>query len=95
MASVQHPAGDPVQLAIEMDGVIAINENGTRVRYRTNTLGGSSGSPCFDLDLDLVALHHAGDPNFQAGHRPDYNEGVPIVPIRDRLNRNGFGGRLT
>jgi len=26
------------------------------------TLPGSSGSPCCNTDLKLVALHHAGDP---------------------------------
>ncbi len=47
-----------------------MNANQTRVRYRTNTETGSSGSPCFNSDWDLVALHHSGIVK--------YNEGIPI-----------------
>jgi hypothetical protein len=78
----QHPNGAPVKLAIETNGVLSINANGTRVRYRTNTDHGSSGSPCFSMDWELVALHHMGDPDWL---NPKYNEGVPIGVIRERL----------
>src|ERR1043166_4975535 len=42
---VQHPQGRPLQLALETQAVISVNTNRTRVRYRTNTEPGSSGSP--------------------------------------------------
>src|SRR5262249_14429431 len=48
MFIVQHPDAEPMQLALDLEAVIKVNENGTRVQYRTNTLGGSSGSPCFN-----------------------------------------------
>jgi V8-like Glu-specific endopeptidase len=57
-----------------------------RVRYATNTLGGSSGSPCFNFDWDLIALHHYGDPSY---NHPKYNQGIPIGLIRERLRRQG------
>ena len=41
---MQHPAGEPVKLAI--DSVLGTNSNQTRIRYRANTESGSSGSPC-------------------------------------------------
>jgi hypothetical protein len=85
---LQHPEGRPVQLAI--DKVTGENPNGTRVRYRTNTEAGSSGSPCFDINLNLAALHHSGDPNFAFRHAPDYNEGVPLGPILTLLERRGL-----
>jgi V8-like Glu-specific endopeptidase len=56
----------------------------TRVRYRTNTEGGSSGSPCFDADWNLIALHHLGDPNFST---PTYNQGIPFTAIVDLLEK--------
>jgi hypothetical protein len=82
---MQHPNGQPVSFAIETRSVIGLNENGTRVRYRTNTLPGSSGSPCFSENWGLVALHHSGDPNFEPRHKPSYNEGIPFKAILSHL----------
>lgn len=83
----QHPSGDPLQLAFEPEAVQRINQNGTRVRYNTNTLAGSSGSPCFNTRMELVALHHGGDPA-----HPDYarfNQGIPIARICELLKKRG------
>jgi hypothetical protein len=85
LSIVQHPQSAPLQLAMDTDAIIEVNAAGTRVTYRTNTLPGSSGSPCFNADWDLVALHHAGDPNFFRG---PYNEGIPFAAILDRLKTN-------
>ncbi len=82
---VQHPDGEPMQLALDLQAVIKVNANGTRVQYRTNTLGGSSGSPCFNKDWELVALHHSGDPNFAELHHAEFNEGIPFAAITSLL----------
>ncbi len=87
---VQHPDGAPLVFALDTTGLIGLNGNGTRVRYRTNTLGGSSGSPCFDQDWRLVALHHTGDPNFDPLQKPSYNEGIPVSAIRASLKARGL-----
>ncbi len=84
----QHPDGRSMELAIDTAGVdrakgLWLNAARNRVRYATNTEGGSSGSPCFDFDWRLVALHHYGDPAY--GHPPAYNQGVPITEVRKRL----------
>jgi V8-like Glu-specific endopeptidase len=91
---VQHPKGNPIQLALDTDAVLGLNGNGTRVRYRTNTEPGSSGSPCFDQRWHLVALHHAGDPDFSFGHAAEYNEGIPFAKIVAHLRRLGVGVEL-
>ncbi|MHC2394885.1 hypothetical protein ACVMFA_007316 [Bradyrhizobium liaoningense] len=83
---VQHPDGSPMKLALDTDAIIAVNENGTRVRYATNTEAGSSGSPCFTLDWELIALHHFGDP---AWVEPLYNQGVPAQLIRAAIVTDG------
>lgn len=88
---LQHPRGEPLKLALDTEGVLAVNTNGTRVRYATNTERGSSGSPCFDLKWNLIALHHYGDPEY---NHPKYNQGVPITAIRDRLTRLGKADAL-
>lgn len=79
----QHPDGSPLKVAFDTQSVIGEVANGLRVRYRTNTEAGSSGSPVFDLDWKLVALHHMGDPACDLP--PTYNQGIPIDKIRAQL----------
>ena len=75
----------PLKVALETRSILSVNANGTRIRHRTNTDPGSSGSPCFDKNWDLVALHHIGDPNFDPAHKPEWNEAIPVKAIRDLL----------
>lgn len=75
----QHPKGDPAKIAF--GEVLAYPGSGLRYRYDAATLGGSSGSPVLTLNQDLVALHHAGDPQY----KPIYNQGVPIWLIMEAL----------
>jgi hypothetical protein len=84
---VQHPRAEPISLALDTDGVIGVNANQTRVRYRTNTEPGSSGSPCFDQHWNLVALHHLGDPSWQGAR---FNQGVVIAAVAARLRGRGI-----
>lgn len=69
---LQHPKGEPLQLSIGT--VKEFNVNGTRLRYDANSKDGSSGSPCFNADLQLVALHHAHD----AAYPPKWNQAIPF-----------------
>jgi hypothetical protein len=84
---VQHPEGTPMKLALDTQAVIGLNGNRTRIRYRTNTDPGSSGSPVFTMDWDIVALHHYGDPNWQNAL---FNQGVPIELVSQRIANSGF-----
>jgi hypothetical protein len=95
----QHPDGAPLKMAMDTSAIdktlqppLWLNGAGTRVRYATRTEGGSSGSPCFDFDWNLIALHHYGDP--AQGHPPTYNQGVPIGLIRDLLEARGHAAVL-
>jgi hypothetical protein len=85
---IQHPKAEPLKLALESDAIQSIDQGRTRVRYSTNTEPGSSGSPCFDQNWNLIALHHSGDPEFT----PTYNEGIPIDAIIGYLTRQGMTG---
>lgn len=51
---IQHPLGQDKQLAF--DRVSAVQPN--YLLYKTDTLKGSSGSPVFNMDWKVVALHH-------------------------------------
>jgi hypothetical protein len=81
----QHPDDRPLQFAMDTQSVLGLNGNRTRVRYVTTTEPGSSGSPCFDGDWNLIALHHAGDPRYPTLFKAEYNQGVPLTAILDLL----------
>ena len=80
---VQHPNGEPLKLAIDTEAVLEVTDS--RVRYKTNTEPGSSGSPVFDGRMQLIALHHAGDPDYSELHSAEYNQGIPIDHVRTSI----------
>jgi hypothetical protein len=80
---LQHPQGSPLQLAFGK--VLDLNANQTRVHHDVNTDHGSSGSPCFNLELDLIALHQAGDRTNNHWQLPARNRGIPILTIQSLL----------
>ena len=91
---LEHPRGEPLKLFADTTSIVVLNENKTRVRYRTNTEPGASGSPCFDAEWHLVALHHSGDPDYSTFHKAEYNQGIPIQAIRQDLKDKGLLDQL-
>jgi V8-like Glu-specific endopeptidase len=81
IAILQHPRGGPMKLAMGMAEKLTLNAAGNRVRHGVPTEPGSSGSPMFDQDWTLIALHHSGDPK---EIKPEYNEAIPISLIASR-----------
>jgi hypothetical protein len=81
---LQHPRREPLQLAI--GEVAAFNGDGTRLRHTANSKDGSSGSPCLNAELELVALHHAHDPAYP----PQWNQAVPFPLIQQLWKQNGI-----
>jgi endonuclease I/V8-like Glu-specific endopeptidase len=57
---IQHPNGEPKQLALRENQVV--DELEQFLHYRTDTAPGSSGSPVFNDQWEVVALHHSGVP---------------------------------
>jgi V8-like Glu-specific endopeptidase len=57
---IQHPNGEEKQLALRENEVIDLLES--FIHYRTDTSPGSSGSPVFNDQWEVVALHHSGVP---------------------------------
>jgi len=49
-----------MKLALNTNGVTWVDPKLVKIQYTTKVENGSSGSPCFDENWDLVALHHAG-----------------------------------
>jgi hypothetical protein len=82
---LQCPPDRPLSMSI--GAVLGYDASHLRVQYAASTRKGSSGSPVFASNLALVALHHAGDPNWS--HAAEYNQGIPIGRIIEWLNTNG------
>lgn len=57
---IQHPDGDPKSLALRDNQLLDVLDG--FLHYETDTAPGSSGSPVFNDQWELVALHHSGVP---------------------------------
>lgn len=75
---IQHPLGQDKQIALNANEVISIWN--PYLFYTTDTERGSSGSPVFNKDWKVVALHHAG--------RTDQEGGMQINARGDRKGAN-------
>lgn len=62
---VQHPGGGQKQVCIRENKLLARTDD--VLWYSTDTQGGSSGSPVFNNDWQVVALHHKGVPETRNG----------------------------
>ncbi len=56
---LQHPEGNSMKISISQDGITGVYGESGLIQYVNKTSLGSSGSPCFDEDWKVVALHHA------------------------------------
>ena len=56
---LQHPGGKALMIALSTNGITGVYDSSGLFQYVTNAAGGSSGSPCFDDNWNVVGLHHA------------------------------------
>ncbi len=77
---LQHAMARPMQ--ISFGNVMTGKQEPGRVFYNANTEPGSSGSPCFTVDWQLVALHHWGSPT--------WNRGILFQSILERLEASNL-----
>ncbi|MBD8527659.1 trypsin-like serine peptidase [Pseudomarimonas arenosa] len=57
---LQHPGGQPLQIAIRENQLIEEPFQGDFLWYLSDTAQGSSGSPVFNDQMQVIALHHSG-----------------------------------
>ncbi|RYE56229.1 MAG: serine protease [Sphingobacteriales bacterium] len=88
---IQHPGGQMKQISLYHN--IVTNTDHRIVQYMTDTLKGSSGSPVFNSDWDVVAIHHSGggskpgEPNLPQGVK-SRNEGINVNKIIKFISAN-------
>lgn len=56
---LHHPEGLEMKLSLSSNGVYLADSATGRLQYVTKAANGSSGSPCFNEDWQLVGIHHA------------------------------------
>lgn len=92
---VQHPDGRLKELVLRENRLVARESH--VLHYIADTEPGSSGSPVFNDQWQVVALHHWGGPWRQTvddAGRPlqaDVNEGIRISVIMEDLRQKGAG----
>jgi hypothetical protein len=85
---IQHPGGGQKQIALSHNVVAFADQR--RLQYLTDTREGSSGSPVFDTEWRVVALHHKGGSLLDPGSKQAFlrNQGVHINAVIDGLVKN-------
>lgn len=85
---IGHPLGGELSYSIQDNKILGMNEQ--FIHYRSPTEKGSSGSPLFDEEWNLIGLHHAGSKYMERLDDPDEtyeaNEGIPLPAIRSAIN---------
>jgi V8-like Glu-specific endopeptidase len=84
---IQHPAGEPKQIARKQCFVSTLNAEGARpgtdLGHQCDTIGGASGSPLLGKDFKVVGLHHLGFTS--VGRWKNENRAVQIGKVMDRI----------
>lgn len=80
---LQHPEGASMKIAISSNAIVNIFPDTGLMQYVTKTSPGSSGSPCFNEDWKVVALHHAQ----RATHFGSIREGILLSSIYQEIKQ--------
>ncbi len=91
---IGHPLGGTLSFSLQ-DNLLLDHED-PRIHYRTPTEGGSSGSPVFNRQWDLIGLHHAGSKTMPRlnGKSGTYaaNEGIWLHAIIRAISQKSPAG---
>ena len=86
---IQHPGGRYKQIALYHNMVMYADDK--VVQYLTDTEPGSSGSPVFNSQWQVVALHNSGGTLLEPGTRLRFlrNQGININQVIDFMKEKG------
>lgn len=85
---VGHPLGGGLQVSLHDSLLLDIDDDGRLIHYRTPTEPGSSGSPVFNGQWQVIGIHHGGSsntPRLRGAGSYEANEGISLAAIRHKL----------
>jgi V8-like Glu-specific endopeptidase len=84
---IQHPEGQTMKLALSGNGVTWKSDDSRLIQYVTPAAAGSSGSPCFNDEWNVVAIHHAEETQRFAGlfDAGTVREGILFGKIHEQI----------
>ncbi len=74
-----------MKVSISRDGITGVYQERGLIQYVSKTEPGSSGSPCFDENWNLVALHHAQRDRMFSSIRGTIREGILFNSIYQEI----------
>ncbi|MFY4777105.1 DNA/RNA non-specific endonuclease [Metabacillus sp. RGM 3146] len=80
---IQHPSGAPKAVALRENKITDVFDD--FIHYSTDTKEGSSGSPVFNDEWVVMALHHSGVPDPKDDSKFIANEGIRISSLMKAL----------
>jgi V8-like Glu-specific endopeptidase len=86
---VGHPRGSGLQISLHDSVLLDIDDEERLLHYRTPTDPGNSGSPVFNRNWEVIAVHHGGSaamPRLRGEGSYEANEGVALSAVRRKLN---------
>jgi V8-like Glu-specific endopeptidase len=86
---VGHPMGSGLQISLNDSLLLDIDGAERLVHYRTPTDPGSSGSPVFNTDWEVIGLHHGGSrvtPRLKGTGNYEANEAISLLAIRRKIS---------
>lgn len=78
---IHHPQGDYKQISIRENLFVGVDK--TKIYYETDTAQGSSGSPVFNDQWQVVGLHHKSIAKMSADGKNYLDKDDQIIPIID------------
>jgi V8-like Glu-specific endopeptidase len=82
---IGHPAGGTLSFSLQDNVLLDHQDPPGKIHYRTPTVGGSSGSPVFNRNWDLIGLHHSANKSMPMLNKKtgfyEANEGIWIRAI--------------
>jgi hypothetical protein len=85
---IQHPQGREKKIGLIHNVVVAVTDD--VIQYRTDTEAGSSGSPVFNEQWQVVGLHHRWGSSVKGGRTEYFNQGRRIERVVAALTAEGL-----
>ncbi|MBE7170337.1 MAG: trypsin-like peptidase domain-containing protein [Williamsia sp.] len=87
---IGHPSGGTLSMSLQDN--LLLDHQAPLIHYRTPTVGGSSGSPVFNRQWELIGVHHKGSSTMPRLHGQqgvyEANEGISIATIIAELEKS-------